>query len=221
MKFTSVHKKTRGMRKKARNLAAWAEYHKELDIDSLLRYRKDYVKIWIDPFYRLYQITPNQVGKKNPNYRFRKQVLYQLLDIYSAWQKKLEQSDQPYYLNIWVGDPEFMDSQVVAALEPEIDYYNKLFKVKGQGRSFPLDSRHPLMDQFEWERCWNGYYVWESDLDTAEEVQKAQRKAIEVSETFFNGRSEKSYFIPTGDMWVGRMKQRKDATILKGDSDYG
>lgn len=221
MKFTSIHKKTRGMRKKARNLARWSEHHKELDIDSLIRHRKDYVKIWIDPFYRLYQITPNKIGKKNPKHRFQKQILYQLLDIYSAWQKKLDELDQPYYLKIWIGDPEFMDSQVVAALEPEIDYYSKLFRDKEQGKEFPLDIRHPLMEYFKWERCWNGYYIWESDLDTVEEIQEVQHKAIEISETFFNGRLEKSYFIPAGDMWIGSIKKSKNAIILKGDPNHG
>ncbi len=112
MKLASVRKKTRGMRKKARNLALWAEYHKKLDIDSLMKYRKEYVKIWIDPFYRLYQLTPNKVGKKNPKYRFRKQVLSQLFEIYLAWQEQLDRLEQPYYLKIWLGDPEFMDSHI-------------------------------------------------------------------------------------------------------------
>lgn len=50
MKLTSIHKKTRGMKKKVRKLASWAEYQKQLDIESLLKYRKEYVKIWIKPF---------------------------------------------------------------------------------------------------------------------------------------------------------------------------
>ncbi len=203
MKLASVRKKTRGMRKKARNLALWAEYHKKLDIDSLMKYRKEYVKIWIDPFYRLHQLTPNKVGKKNPKYRFRKQVLSQLFEIYLAWQEQLDRLEQPYYLKIWLGDPEFMDSQVVAAVDSEIEYYTKLFKANPEEKAVPMTLPHPLMDQFKWERCWNGYYVWESDFDTIEERSEAERQAIEINEHLINGKTEKSYFIPTGDMWIG------------------
>lgn len=165
MKLTSIHKKTRGMKKKVRKLASWAEYQKQLDIESLLKYRKEYVKIWIKPFYNLHQINPNEIGRKNPTYKFRKQVLYQLIEIYLAWQKKLEQLKQPYYLKIWLADPEFMDSQVVAALEPEIEYYTNIFQNNEEHKDFPLENQHPLKDCFVWERCINGYYVWESDLE--------------------------------------------------------
>lgn len=212
MKLISIHKKTRGMRKKAKNLILWADYHKKLNIDSLIKYHKEYVKIWIYPFYRLYQITPNKVGKKNPKNRFRKQVFYQLIEIYLAWQEELNQLNQPYYLKIWLGDPEFMDSQVVAAIDSEIEYYNKIFKTNETDKDFLFRIQHPLIDQFKWERCWNGYYVWESDLDTIEEINKVRHQAVEINEHIIDGKTEKSYFIPTGDMWVGSIQRRSNIT---------
>lgn len=200
------------MKKKARKLASWTEYHKHLDIESLLKYRKEYVKIWIKPFYNLYQINSNKVGKKNPTYKFRKQVLYQLIEIYLAWQEKLEQLKQPYYLKIWLADPEFMDSQVVAALGTEIEYYNNIFLNNEEHREFPLSIRHPLIDKFVWERCVNGYYVWESDLETAKEITEVRNRALRTDETIIEGRIARSYFISTGDMWIGSIRRSGNIT---------
>ncbi|MGG1876394.1 hypothetical protein ABDI30_02200 [Paenibacillus cisolokensis] len=212
MKLTSIHKKIRGMRKKARKLETWADYHKQLHVDSLLQYNKEYVKLWISPFYNLYQINPNLIGRKNPPYKFRRQVFYQLIEIYVAWQEQLEQLNQPYYLKIWLGDPEFMDSQIVAAINDEIDYYNHIFMDHEEHKDFPLKIHHPLMDRFVWKRCVNGYVVWESDLETAQEVNEIQNKAFKTFETEVDGRIERSYFMKTGDMWVGSMRRSGNTT---------
>jgi len=212
MRLTSIHKKTRGMKKKARKLALWAEYHKQLNIESLLKHRKEYVKIWINPFYNLYQINSNKVGKKNPRYKFRKQVLYQLIEIYLAWQENLEQLNQPYYLKIWAADPEFMDSQLVASIGTEINYYNNIFIDNEENREFPLKILHPLIDEFVWERCVNGYYVWESDLETTKEINKVRNKALRIDENMINGKIERSYFINTGDIWTGSIRRSGNIT---------
>ncbi|WNR46860.1 hypothetical protein [Paenibacillus roseipurpureus] len=206
MKFTSIYKKVRGMKRRARKLPLWGNYQKELNLESLLNRKKHYVKLWINPFYNLYQIGKDKVGKKNPPFKFRKQVLYQLIEIYLAWQEKLSQLDEPYYLKIWLGDPEFIDSQVVTALGSEIKYYEQIFINNPVPKSFPYSNLHPSFVFFTWERYVNGYYVWESDLETEEEIEDIQRRAFEVNEYVINGKQEKSYFISTGDMWLGYIR---------------
>lgn len=203
MKFTSIHKKIRGMRRRARKIPLWGNYHKNLDIDAVINYKKEYVKLWISPFYNLYQINDNEVGKKNPPYKFRVQVMHQLIDIYQEWKKQLDRLNEPYYLKIWLGDPIFMDSQVVTAIETEIDYYEHLFIKNPDQKAFPYKNVHPCFDMFIWERCVNGYYVWESELETIEEVRQIEKKAFETYEDTINGKIEKYYFISTGDMWIG------------------
>lgn len=139
MKLISVHKKTRGMRRRARSLQLWGAHHKTLDIDSLTRNKRAYVKVRIPPFCHLHRINEREAGKKKPPYRFRKQTLHHLIEIYRAWKKQLDatKKKEPYYLKIWLGDPEFMDSQVVAALGPKMDYYEQLFTKHPEQRPFP------------------------------------------------------------------------------------
>ncbi|GIO31722.1 MULTISPECIES: hypothetical protein [Paenibacillus] len=206
-KFTSIRKKTRGMSRRARKLPDWGAYHQELDVEGLCKHQKEYVKLWISPFYNLHQISENEVGKKNPPYKFRKQVLEQLIVIYLEWEQKLIELKKPYYLKIWVGDPEFMDSQVVAAVRSEIEYYDQLFMPSPEPKQFPYQIKHPSFGLFTWERCVNGYHVWESDLETEEEIEQARKKAVETKEYMIGGKVERSYFIGTGDMWVGSIRR--------------
>ncbi|MFC4777291.1 hypothetical protein ACFO9Q_10905 [Paenibacillus sp. GCM10023252] len=206
MKFTSIKKKLRGMRRRARKLPLWGIHHKNLDLVSLIKNKKDYVKLWISPFYRLYQLNSKEVGKRNPPNRFRKQVIYQLIEIYLEWQRKLDQMNEDYYLKIWLGDPEFMDSQVVTALGTEIQYYERIFLMNPEPKPFPYKNVHPYFELFTWERCVNGYYVWESDLESEEEINEMKSKAYKVYEDIINGQPERSYFISTGDMWTGQIR---------------
>lgn len=200
------------MKKKARRLSSWTEYHKQLDIESLLKHEKEYVKIWIKPFYNLYQINSKTWGRKNPSYKFRKQVFNQLIEIYLAWEDKLKELKEPYYLKIWLADPEFMDSQVVAAIGSEIEYYQNLFEHNKESKESPFSPKHPNLDQFKWDRCVNGYYVWESDLEIIEEINEIRKKAYRINEVIIDGKIERSYFIYTGDMWTGYIQGNDNLT---------
>jgi hypothetical protein len=212
MKLVSIHKKIRGMRSKARRLSTWASYYKELKMNVLLKYNKEYVKIWINPFHNLYKYNERKVGKKNPPKRFCKQIFHELINIYLEWESKLTELDAPYYLKIWIGDPEFMDSQVVTAIRSEIGYYNNLFEKDLTPKRFPFENVHPQMNHFTWERCVNGYHVWESDIETEEELREIKSKAYKVNEYTIDGKLERDYFIRTGDIWLGHIQRSGNIT---------
>lgn len=108
-----------------------------------------------------------------------------------------------------------MDSQVVAAVRSEIDYYEQLFMPNPEPKPFPYRVKHPAFDLFAWERRVNGYYVWESDLETEEEIGEARAKAVETKEYMIGGKMEKSHFISTGDLWVGSTKERWDGSGIR------
>ncbi|MGN7358477.1 MULTISPECIES: hypothetical protein [unclassified Paenibacillus] len=212
LKLISIHKKVRGMRRRARKLSSWADIHKELDLEYLYKYHKDYVKIWISPFNHLYKYNDHKVGKKNPPVRFCKEILYHLIEIYLEWEKRLEKIEEPYYLRLWIGDPEFIDSQVVAATEHNIEYYEELFMKDNEYKEFPYQDVHPLVSKFTWERCVNGYYVWESDIESEEERTLISKNGFQVNEHLVHGEVEKLYFIRTGDMWLGSIRRSANST---------
>lgn len=212
MKLTSIRKKVRGFRRRARKLPLWGNHFKNLDLDILIKYRKEYVKLWINPFCNLYQISNSEVGKKIPPYRFRNQILFQLIEIYLEWERKLKELDESYYLKIWIGDPEFTNSQVVTAINSEISYYEHIFIKDTEPKPFPYINNHPSFISFTWERCVNGYFIWESDLESIGEISDIERKAYKISEESINGKIERSFYIRTGDMWTGSIRRSGNIT---------
>ncbi|MGG4394825.1 hypothetical protein ABEX25_11040 [Paenibacillus thiaminolyticus] len=97
---------------------------------------------WVPPFCNLFQINEQEAGKKNPPYKFRKQAVFHFIEIYLKWKKELDKRKEPHYLEIWLGDPEFLDSQVVAAIRTKIDYYEQLFMKQAKLRPFPYEQVH-------------------------------------------------------------------------------
>lgn len=200
------------MRRRARKLSSFTEKYKDLDIDYLNKYHKHYVKMWISPFYNLYNYNDTKVGKKNPPTRFCKEILYHLIEIYLEWERRLERNAEPYYLRLWIGDPEFIDSQIVTANHDNIEYYENLFMKDEEYKEFPYQDVHPRLNEFTWERCINGYYVWDSDIESEEERLSISQNAFLFNEYHIQGKAEKSYFIRTGDMWLGAIRRSNNFT---------
>ncbi|WMT39729.1 hypothetical protein RE628_20380 [Paenibacillus sp. D2_2] len=134
------------------------------------------------------------------------------IEIYLEWESKLESLDEPYYLKIWLGDPKFIDSQVVTAINSEIQYYEHIFIKDTNPKSFPYINNHPSFGSFTWERHVNGYFIWESDLESIDEIRDIERKAYKISEESINGKMERSFFIRTGDMWTGSIRRSGNIT---------
>lgn len=196
------------MKRHKRNLAVWAHTYQDLDLKELESSGRTYLKLWIQPFYRLYQVKEGMLSKKNPPQWFKKLILKELTTIYMSWKAALEKHGEPYYLKLWVGDPEFMDTQLVAATGEWIDYYETLLMKHPEPKPFPEEKfkvDHPHFKAFVWQRYRNGFEVYESEADSPKELENIQKKACLTQEYEIGGKLEKSYFIPQGDLWVGDM----------------
>lgn len=116
----SNRKKVRGWKRRIRQLERLRLAHRELDVEALRQGRGVYyVKIWLDPWSRL---VP-----RNPPHWFRRRILAAFIDVLDAWRERLEAAGEPYYLALWLFDPDFHRSQVVAAAGESIEYYRTLF----------------------------------------------------------------------------------------------
>lgn len=203
MKLTSIKKKIRGMKRKIKNIELWKEQNFKLDINNLKEHHFEYVKLWIDPFYRLYNINEDKIGHRNPSIRICRKILGEMITIYENWDRDLEFLSKPYYLKLWIGDPDFIESQIVTAIDERIDYYENIFIKNNDNKEFPYEKYNDSrLKNFKWELCHNGYWVDEIDLED-NELDKIREKAL-VSDSFtFEGKLIKMHFIKTGDMWVG------------------
>ena len=185
--------KVRGWKRKIRKLEQWKQNHLQL---SLNRYGYEYVKIWLDPWYRL--------QKRNPPVWFRRLIVAALIEIYDSWREHLVSLGEPFYLKIWFYKPNFIQSQIVAATGERIKYYEKLFVPDTVSRKFPFEKyAHDSYDlsAFDWQLCVDeDFYFERADEFTAEEFERLKRKAFRI-ETTEDG--DTMLTIKRGNIFVG------------------
>lgn len=210
MRFLSIKKKTRGLSSKVKRIEKWKTENITLDLDLLTKQNKLYVKLWIPPFYNLYTISKNKVGHKNPPNWFNKIILEAMIDVYKSWEEKLKELGKPYYLKIWLYDPDFINSQIVVALDYNIDYYNSLFEKDERKKKFS-ENKYKLdniqIGDFNWQCHKDQYIVFESEhIYDKEYLKYVRKRAYKIEEMQISGQKETCYYIREGNVWIGSLE---------------
>lgn len=154
-------KKIRGLSRRRSGIEEWIQSSKMLDIHHLNEYKYDRQKIWVDPWANLF------ITKQPPN-DYRNQITSGLIEIYFSWKKELEKLNEPYYLKIWLYQPRFMMSQVVAGIEERIGYYQNCFHHDEDTPEFPITNfakAKSRIDLFNWTAFLDEDTVAESEYD--------------------------------------------------------
>lgn len=85
-------------------IAHWRTEALPLDTDVLMQYEYTYTKIEVRPWL-------NKTGKNStwaqPRHKLKRKILAALLDVYDSWEKQLQVISQPYYMKIWLFEPDF------------------------------------------------------------------------------------------------------------------
>ncbi|MFL6209817.1 MAG: hypothetical protein ACJ74W_13255 [Pyrinomonadaceae bacterium] len=185
--------KVRGWKRQIRKLTKWKQQNLNLELN---RYDYDYVKIWLDPWYRL--------EKRNPPIWFRRLIVAALLGIYESWHKQLRARGDKFYLKVWLFDPHFMDSQVVAAVGERIHYYEELFVRSIESRKFPyqkyLHGSYNLHD-YDWALHVDEDVSFERVNElAAEDVELLKSMAARIAKL---PDGDTMYAVKRGDLWLG------------------
>lgn len=207
MKLPSIKKKVRGLRGKVKRIEKWRNRFINLDIEKLQKHGVDYVKLWIAPFYNLYRINNFECGHKNPPNWYSRLILRSMIDIYRSWEKSLKELGEPYYLKIWLYDPHFINSQIVAAVGDKIDYYTGLFEPDDNNRQFPYE-KYKIngidLTEFIWLLKKDQYIVYSSDfIDDEKYLQHIKKKAYKIRNEKILDTDETCYYVREGDVWIG------------------
>ena len=144
-------KTIRGLRRRKSNVDKWIQSSLTFDLERLKDRQVYYQKIYVYPWSNLF-------CSQQPPTGYRNQITSGLIDIYLKWRLELEKLGQPYYLKIWLNDPRFMDSQVVAAIGDKIEYYSNLFQPADMKVKFPSDKFIEAKDKL-------GALTWTPFLD--------------------------------------------------------
>ena len=137
-------KKIRGHKRIWKNIEHWKNNAKQLDLEHVKSYQRDYSKIWVRPYSNLClgnSVTPAPKGKT------RQKIIEGLFEIHKNWKLQLAALNKPYYLKIWFYHPDVSRSQVVCAIGDFINFYNITFHNPNENKDFRIDKFRNL----EWE----------------------------------------------------------------------
>jgi len=210
-------KKIRGHKRRWKDIDFWIENSKNLNMDYLNHYQRDYCKILRHPWRDLI-LTNSKLPE--PRKITKNKILKGLFEIYNNWKQMLDNLGIDYNLKIWLFDPRFSNSQVVCAIGEDIDFYeNTFFKPENnkQIKSENYGEISALINEFEWEyridewfldngdpRTW-GLKISNIEFENEKKYIAKMLKKQHRTEKFENpiGDATESYAFKIGTVWIG------------------
>lgn len=175
-------KKIRGFKRHKRNIEKWKMSQKHLNMDDLKRNKRDYVKVWINPFYGLkkYHI---------PNW-YKKEIINSLIEIYDYWNGQLKDDYNDYYLKIWLFEKNFMSSQVVVSVDNYRNFYDRTFENDRNNVKLPEHSQTSSTKKLNWDKKYTVTLYEKDELEdnlkegilTKKEVQHIKDESDDLKE---------------------------------------
>jgi len=176
-----------------------------LDEGALGTDDRDWLKLWIDPWYRL--------ARRQPPAWMRRRMLAVLLDVHRSWHERLAVHEAatgtPFDCQLWLLDPDFMGSQVVWAVGDMRAWYHDTFPPAG-GDVPPrppalYDGPSAGLDALTWSPVYDVAYTTDGDLDADPDWRRQfeRRHRSRVLEVTPVG-DGLQYTYRTGRGWVGR-----------------
>lgn len=211
-------KKIRGHKRRWNDIDHWVETHKNLDLDYLKKYQRDYAKIRVHPWSGI-SLTNSQTPE--PKGQTKTKIISGLIEIYDSWKRELDKLGENYYLRIWLFEPRFANSQVVCAIGDYLDFYENTFFKPEDSKKMNHENYGALkneMEKFNWE-----YRLDEDHFDNSEpgapdlyatmadyeEIKMYFKKMLKKPHrtTKFKepiGETTESYSFKKGVVWLGK-----------------
>jgi hypothetical protein len=208
-------KKVRGNNRRIKQIENWRINNLEIDLDYFEKTNKDYVKFRIFPWN---SVATSLNKYPNPKGKIRKRIIESFFDIYDSWNVQLKELGKPFYLKIWMFEPNIYNSQVVCAINDKIEYYENIFYKPETEKNITKSSFEKIsnrINNFNWSYRVEEYPIFEneylrenfdSDKDYLEEqkwlkseLKKPYREINEVR----NGITEKIFLVKGNEVWLG------------------
>ena len=144
-------KKIRNYNRLYKQIEQWKLNSLYLNIDYLFDYQRNYVKFRIFPWNDL-AMEINRFPP--PNHRMKQFIIKSFLEIYDNWKIQLDELQEPYYLKIWLFEPDIWNTQVVCAFKENIDFYNNTFAISEKSEKFIAETHKNISDRlnkYNWE----------------------------------------------------------------------
>lgn len=206
--------KIRGHKRIWKEIEEWRKSSLEIDAEWVVQ---KYVKIRINP-YMTYALWDKPYAE--PNGETRKRILSALLDIYDAWKKELDAVGEPYYLKLWLIEPQFTKSQVVCGARDALNFYDKMFPKPAEKKTFPYQNYGKLeesLKEFTWEHGHYENFINEDSIGEPEDFVSfkeyyanrrwVRRKLAGPNTKVTSPQGGESCYFKIGDIWLGSRDQ--------------
>lgn len=142
--------KIRGHKRRQRQIENWRLENLEFRFDLLKNYKKVHIDIVVHPWCDLSIINSTF---PQPNGKTKQLMINALFDIYDSWKKQLDSRGLKYYLKVWLYEERFTKSQVVCAIDDEIDFYNNTFSKSSIKKDINPErfGNNKRLGEFNWE----------------------------------------------------------------------
>lgn len=213
--------KIRGQKRRHKQIEKWRLKNLDLRLDLIEKYNRDYIDIIVHPWCDI-SILNSKIPY--PKGKTKKLILNGLIDIYESLKVQLDRLGKPYYLNIWLFEPRFSNSQVVCAIADKIDYYENIFYKPDFKKEFKSSNYGQLLSErlkkFDWDYQLDEDHYDNSEFENPdlystlqdfEETKIWFKKLLRNSYrlTKFDNPIEKTtelYSFKKGDIWVLNLK---------------
>ncbi len=210
-------KKIRGHKRRWKDIDRWVETHKNIDLDYLNEYQRDYAKIRVHPWSGISltnSLTPE------PSRTTKIKIINGLIEIYDAWKRQLDKLGECYYLKIWLFEPRLSNSQVVCAIGDCMDFYENTFFKPDDSKELKPENYGLLkseVSRFNWEYRFDEDHFdnsepgslelyatledFEEDKRWFEQMLKKPHRTTKFKKPI--GEATESYSFKQGDVWLG------------------
>lgn len=187
--MTFKKKKIRGWKRRKRAIENWKQRNLILDKDLLIDDSRDYVKIWIAPFYTL--------DEYDLPYWYKQLLLDALIEIYHSWQTEIDSLNRKYYLKIWLFEKNFMRSQVVVAIDDFLHFYDNSFGYLMNVKKLPVELRTKKSGMFSWSQGSIVTILTELELTS----YYSQKEISQLKKSAYLTKDD-TYFIKEEIVWI-------------------
>ncbi|GAA4361545.1 hypothetical protein GCM10023185_28710 [Hymenobacter saemangeumensis] len=184
-------KKIRGFSRHLRRHQRWARQLSTPDFSHLAAYHYDHQKLGLNLWF----------GHEKPPLVIRRVWVAYLLALHSYWQQELQARHPQHYLAIWLFEPDFGHSQLVAGVGERLDYYENTFARANQPLPLPATyASLPGAADLEWT-C----QVHLEGFDP-EDFKNSRRLSAKKHKLYQAPGCEEMVLVELGHVWVGRAR---------------
>lgn len=204
--------KIRGLKRKEVFIKSWLKRNINLPLEELKRFDSHYSKLYIKPWFQLNNIAPPK--------GYRVKMTEALCTVCKSWENQLKENNiSSYYLAVWIDVSDFINSQVVCAVNEKALYYESLFSSDGTG-VMPNDFSNVTIFSifFNWsvveDREVTSYDEFVGELDDYESKEdfeynklRFERLILKKTTNRVNVDTENLYSILHGNQVIGHPKK--------------